>query len=155
MALRVVSLPATASSTKNEVISSGVSMSSSRLWCTSFDVRSFVGFWRRSSISSPISAANAMPASSSLAITSPSPTYSGSPPPRMTLVASRTVLNSLRGIPIMSQMISSGYGCDSTSTRSASPCSQNPSITSVQMDCTESSTPASSVGVKLCATIRR
>ena len=70
-------------------------------------------------------------------------------------MASSTVSNSLRGMPIMSQMISSGNGCESTSTRSTSPRSQNPSITSVQIVSTESSTPASSVGVNVLATIRR
>ena len=47
----------------------------------------------------------------------------------------------------MSQMTSSGNGCDSTSTRSTSPFSQNPSITSVQIVSTESSTPGSCRGV--------
>ena len=41
------------------------------------------------------------------------PSMSGSPAPRMTFVASSTVPNSLRGMPIMSQMTSSGNGCDS------------------------------------------
>ncbi len=80
---------------------------------------------------------------------------SASPPLRITLVASSTVPNSLRGIPIMSQMINSGNGWESTSTRSTSPRSQNPSITSVQIDSTDSRTPCNCVGVKLCATIRR
>ena len=70
-----------------------------------------------------------------------SPMNSGSPAPRITLVASSTVSNSLRGMPIMSQITSSGNGCESTSTRSTSPFSQKPSITSVQIVSTESSTP--------------
>jgi len=63
-------------------------------------------------------------------------------------VASSTVLNSLRGMPIMSQMMSSGNGCDTTSTRSTSPSSHMSSSTSVQIVSTESSTPASCRGVK-------
>ena len=80
---------------------------------------------------------------------------SGSPAPRITLVASSTVSNSLRGMPIMSQITSSGNGCDSTSTRSTSPCSQKPSITSVQIVSTESSTPWSCRGVNERATMPR
>ena len=49
----------------------------------------------------------------------------------------------------MSQMISSGYGCESISTKSPSPRSQNPSITSVAMVSTDSSTLCNSFGVKL------
>jgi hypothetical protein len=37
---------------------------------------------------------------------------SGSPAPRITLVASSTVLNSLRGMPITSQITSGGNGCE-------------------------------------------
>ena len=55
----------------------------------------------------------------------------------------------------MSQITSSGNGCDMTSTRSTSPCSQNPSITSVQIVSTESSTPWSWRGVKDRATMPR
>ena len=64
-----------------------------------------------------------MPASNIAVIGSRPPSMSGSPAPRMTLVASSTVPNSLRGMPIMSQMTSSGNGCESASTRSTSPCS--------------------------------
>ena len=84
-----------------------------------------------------------MPAPKSAVSTSPPPVISGSPEPRITFVASRTVLNSLRGMPIMSQMTSSGNGCDSTSTRSTSPFSQKSSITSAQIVSTESSSPCS------------
>ena len=73
----------------------------------------------------------------------------------MTLVASSTVWNSLRGIPIMSQITRSGNGWDSTSTRSTSPCSQNPSITSEQMVSTESRTFWSWRGVNDRATMPR
>ena len=88
-----------------------------------------------------------MPASKMAVMGSFPPRNSGSPPPRMTLVASSTVWKSLRGMPIMSQITRSGNGWDRTSTRSASPCSQNPSITSAQMVSTESSTPWSWRGV--------
>ena len=47
----------------------------------------------------------------------------------------------------MSQITSSGNGCDSTLTRSASPCSQNWSSTSEQIVSTESSTPCNCRGV--------
>ena len=73
----------------------------------------------------------------------------------MTLVALSTVSNSLRGMPIMSQMTSSGNGWDRTSTRSTSPFSQKPSITSVQMVSTESRTPWSWRGVNDRATMPR
>ena len=96
-----------------------------------------------------------MPASKRAMSGSPSPMSSGSPPPRITLVALRTVSNSLRGMPIMSQMTSSGNGCDMASTRSTSPCSQKPSMTSVQMVSTESRTPWSWRGVKDRATMPR
>ena len=84
-----------------------------------------------------------------------SPTNSGSPPPRMTLVASSTVLNSDRGMPIMSQITSSGNGDDMTSTRSTSPRSQKSSMTSVQMLATESSTDSRRRGVKARQTMPR
>ena len=71
------------------------------------------------------------------------PIMSGSPAPRITLVALRTVPNSLRGMPIMSQMISSGNGWDTAFTRSTSPASHMPSMTSVQIRSTDSRTPAS------------
>ena len=89
-----------------------------------------------------------MPASNIAGSGSRPPSMSGSPAPRITFVASSTVLNSLRGMPIMSQMISSGNGCDTVSTRSTSPFSHMSSITSVQIVSTESSTPASCRGVK-------
>ncbi len=70
-------------------------------------------------------------------------------------MALSTVSNSLRGMPIMSQMTRSGNGWDSTWTRSTSPFSQKPSITSVQMVSTESSTPCSWRGVNDRATMPR
>ena len=73
----------------------------------------------------------------------------------MTLVACSTVSNSLRGMPIMSQMTSSGNGWEMASTRSTSPCSHTASMTSVQMDSTESSTPCSFRGVNERATMPR
>ncbi len=57
---------------------------------------------------------SAMPASNMAVMGSLPAIMSGSPPPRMMLVASSTVWNSLRGMPIMSQMMSSGNGCDIT-----------------------------------------
>ena len=65
----------------------------------------------------------------------------------MTLVASSTVWNSLRGMPIMSQITSSGNGCEIASTRSTSPFSHMPSMTSAQITSTESRTPWSCRGV--------
>ena len=88
-----------------------------------------------------------MPASNIAIIGSRPPSMSGSPAPRMTFVASSTVRNSLRGMPIMSQMTSSGNGCESAWTRSTSPCSHMSSITSLQIVSTESSTDASCRGV--------
>ena len=55
----------------------------------------------------------------------------------------------------VSQMIKSGNGCESTSTRSASPCSQKPSITSLQIVSTESSTFCRARGVNERATMPR
>ena len=65
------------------------------------------------SASSFISVVSCMPASNIAVIGSRPPSMSGSPAPRMTFVASSTVRNSLRGMPIMSQMTSSGNGCES------------------------------------------
>ena len=141
IAVRVVSLPATASRMKNGAISCGARMSSPRSLCTSADVRSSAGSARRFSASSFISVVSCMPASNIAVIGSRPPSMSGSPAPRMTFVASSTVRNSLRGMPIMSQMTSSGNGCESASTRSTSPRSHMSSITSVQIVSTDSSTP--------------
>ena len=80
---------------------------------------------------------------------------SGSPAPRMTLVARSTVLNSLRGMPIMSQITSSGNGCEIVSTRSTSPFSHMPSMTSLQVRSTESSRLRRWAGVKVRATMPR
>ena len=62
-------------------------------------------------------------------------------------MASSTVRNSLRGMPIMSQMTSNGNGWEMACTRSTSPCSHMSSMTSAQMVSTESSTPWSWRGV--------
>ena len=155
IAVRVVSLPATARRMKNGAISLSASMSPSTSLWTSFEVRSSVGFFRRSSARSFINWLSCMPAPNIAIIGSPSPMNSGSPPLRITFVASRTVLNSLRGMPIMSQITSSGNGCDSTWTRSTSPRSQKPSITSEQIVSTESSTLCRSVGENVRPTIAR
>ncbi len=141
MALRVVSLPATANRMKKGATSLGASRSSPRSVWTRAEVRSSVGFLRRSSAISFIRPVRVMPAPSMAPTTSSLPVASGSPEPRITLVASSTVWNSLRGMPIMSQMISRGNGCEMAWTRSTSPCSHMPSMTSVQIVSTESSTP--------------
>jgi hypothetical protein len=143
MPVRVVSLPATARRMKNGAISCGVSMSLPEVVVDELRGEVVGGSARRSSASSFMRLVSCMPTRRSAVITSRPPRKSGSPPPRITLVASSTVWNSLRGMPIMSQITSSGNGCDMTSTRSTSPCSQKPSITSVQIVSTESSTPCS------------
>ncbi len=83
MALRVVSLPATASRMKNDAISADVSRSPSTSAATSAVVRSSRGLARRSSASAvayaPMSMATFMNSSKSVV-------RSGSPKPRITLV---------------------------------------------------------------------
>ena len=70
-------------------------------------------------------------------------------------MASNTVLNSDRGMPIMSQITRSGNGAEIVSTRSTSPFSHMSSMTSVQMRSTESSTDSSRRGVKARETMPR
>ena len=155
MAVRVVSLPATARRMKNGAISWGASMSSPRVLLTSAEVRSLRGCWRRSSASSFMMVTSWTPAPIRASPMSRPCSISGSPAPRMTLVASSTVSNSLRGMPIMSQMMRSGNGREIASTRSTSPFSHISSITSVQTVSTESSTACSSRGAKERPTMPR
>ena len=58
-------------------------------------------------------------------------------------------------MPIMSQITSSGNGAEMVSTRSTSPCSQMPSMTSSQIVATESSTDSSRRGVNARDTMPR
>jgi hypothetical protein len=75
---------------------------------TRAEVRSSVASARRFSASSPVRVVSSMPALTSAMPMSSLPVISGSPTPRMALVARSTVPTSLRGMPIMSQMTSSG-----------------------------------------------
>ncbi len=153
-AVRVVSLPATASRMKNEPSSWGVSTSSSTSALRSAVVRSSPGFDRLNSASSFISCTRVMPAPMIAGIGS-SPTNSASPPPRILFVASSTVRYSLRGMPIMSQMIRSGNGCAMSATKSVSPFSHMASITSSAMTATSSITFDSCLGVNRRETMPR
>ncbi len=155
MAVRVVSLPATASRMKNGPSSWGASMSSPTSACTSADVRSSVGSARRASASSFISIVSWTPAWNIAAPMSSVPAISGSPAPRITLVADSTVENSLRGIPIMSQITSSGNGWEIACTRSTSPFSHMSSMTSAQIRSTDSVSWARRRGVNERATMPR
>ena len=155
VAVRVVSLPATASRMKNGPSSCGASTSSPTSACTRAEVRSSVGSARRFSASSAMSAVSSRPGGEQGAARSSAPVISGSPAPRMTFVARSTVPNSLRGMPIMSQMTSSGNGWLTASTRSTSPCSHMSSMTSVHTRSTESSSDWSRRGVNERATMPR
>jgi hypothetical protein len=110
---------------------------------------------RRASASSFISVVSWTPAWNMAAPMSVVPDISGSPAPRIVLVARSTVANSLRGMPIMSQMTSSGNGCEIAWTRSTSPFSHMSSMTSVQTRSTCSTTWARRRGVNDRATMPR
>ena len=156
MAFRVVSFPATTSSTKKEAISSLVSTSSLPAAWMRAVVRSSRGLRRRSSAISRISAASSEPAWSAAASRFvPTGAYSGSPRPRIRLVLSKTSCVWLSGIPIISQTISSGSGAAISVTKSHSPFSITRSTMASARFSTAASIRARARGVKPRETIRR
>ena len=145
IAVRVVSFPATARRMKNAAISWGASMSSPRVLLTNAEVRSFLGLLRRSSASSfmSVTSRTAAPidrgASVLLAVW-----RLGVPRAKNDVGRMEDRVNSLRGMPIMSQMTRSGNGWEIASTRSTSPFSHMLSMTSAQTASTESRTACNS-----------
>ena len=85
----------------------------------------------------------------------PAGTYSGSPRPRITFVFSNTNFVWLSGMPIMSQMISSGSGAAISVTKSQLPLSITRSMVCFARRCTSASSLPSARGVKPRETMRR
>ena len=85
----------------------------------------------------------------------PSGTYSGSPRPRITFVFSNTNFVWLSGMPIMSQMISSGSGAAISVTKSHVPLSITRSMVCLARRWTSASSLPSARGVKPRETMRR
>ena len=149
IALRVVSLPAATSSTKNDASSWSVSVWPSIWAFRSCAVRSSFGFARRSLPISFISSTSARPALSAAMIGfAPGATYSGSPRPRMMFVWSKTNCVWLSGMPIMSQMIPSGSGAAIFATKSHSPWSITASTSALARRSTSCCRRPSARGVK-------
>ena len=152
IALRVVSLPATARRMKNDPNSDGVSRWPSTSACINVDTMSSRGWSRRSWPSSwayvymPIAAASRA---------SNEPPKSGSPAPRMTLVQSNTACSSAAGTPSMSQMICSGSGAANACTKSHSPRSAASATSWRARTRTLCSMAATVLGVKPFCTSRR
>ena len=113
IAVRVVSFPATASRMKNGAISCGARMSSSSARCHERGGE-VVGRVLAALLGELVHQRRELHARfEHRRHRIAHRRASGSPAPRMTFVASSTVRNSLRGMPIMSQMTSSGNGCES------------------------------------------
>ena len=156
IALRVVSLPATTSSTKKDASSAWVSASPSISAERSWLVRSSVGLFSRSAASSFMIPVSSWPAWSAAAIgLSPGATYSGSPRPSTTFVFSKTKAVWLSGMPMRSQTISSGSGAAISVTKSHSPFSITRSTVRAARCCTLASMRPSARGVKPRETMRR
>ena len=156
MAVRVVSLPAVTSNTKNDANSCCVNFSSSISAFTRALVMSSMGFSIRYLPRSSIIWVSVAPASKVARIGSvPSGMMSGSPMERMTFEHSRAVWYSLGGTPIMSQIIWMGNGAAMSFTKSPEPDVAARVITSSATRSMESSTERTFLGLKAFETMRR
>jgi hypothetical protein len=156
IALRVVSLPATASRMKNEPISWSDSRSPSTSACASAVTRSWRGCCRRSCASSDSRPDSAAPEpSSAVAMFAPSGTYSGSCAPRITFECRNTSSQRSCGMPIIAQMTSSGTRAATCATKSPGPAATRSSTTDRVTRTMSASIRATIRGLNARATIRR
>jgi hypothetical protein len=157
IAVRVVSLPATASRMKKDAISSSVSRSPSSSVLTSADVRSSLGCLTRCWAMSRRTAASDAPASrkTPIGFSVSGGRNSGSPPDRMTFDFSKISWCWLSGIPIRLQITISGIGAAISLTKSALPLSITRSRTSTVIFSTSSMNAWIIFGVKRRETMPR